>query len=135
MKKLIFFLLFAVSANAQTLWEVNVKSFENEIGQTDTVKYISGRVAYGYISSTANSGIELNINFHKPNGSVFRSRVFTQGSYTQNLTDAGMPLQQAQGQAEYVWTTTIPALLGTNYTTKRTAIVALLSLYGYTLKE
>ncbi len=132
---IICFLLFGFTAQAQTLWEVNIKTFKNEIGQTDSIKYISGRVSYGHISETSNSGFEFTINFHRPNGSIVRSRLFTQSSYVQNLTDAGMPLQQATGQAEYVWTTTVPALLGTNYTAKRTAIVTLLSLYGYTLKE
>ena len=138
MKNLIIVLVFVLSGvatQAQTLWEVNIKTFKNEIGQTDSIKYISGRVSYGHISETSNSGFEFTINFHRPNGSIVGSRLFTQSSYMQNLTDAGMPLQQATGQAEYVWTTTVPALLSTNYTAKRTAIVALLSLYGYTLKE
>ena len=129
------FVLLGVAAQAQTLWEVNIKTFENEIGQIDSVKYISGRVSYGHISETSNSGFEFTINFHRPNGSVIRNRLFTQSSYVQNLTDAGMPIQQAQGQAEYVWTTMIPSLLGTNYTAKRAAIVTLLTLYGYTLKQ
>lgn len=138
MKNLVVVLVFVLSgvaAQAQTLWEVNIKTFKNEIGQTDSIKYLSGRVSYGHISETSNSGFEFTINFHRPNGSIVRSRLLTQNSYVQNLTDAGMPIQQAQGQAEYVWTTMIPSLLGTNYTAKRAAIVSLLTLYGYTLKQ
>jgi len=137
MKNYFLALLFVVSgvAQGQHLWEVNPKTITNEIGRTDTVKYISGKVIFANIADGPNSNFEFYIAFHSPNGAILRARNFSQSSYTQNLTDAGMNAQQAASQAEYVWTTTIPALVGTNATAKRNAIVALLDLYGYTLKE
>jgi len=137
MKNLIIILLLTVSgvAQGQALWEVNAKPIPNEIGGVDTVKYLSGRVISAEISQTINSKFEFYIAFHRPDGTILAARNLSQSSYTQNLVDKGMPRAQAEATGEYVWQTVITDLFGKNTAAKKAAVVALLNVYGYTLKE
>ena len=136
MKKLLFFLLIVSGvAQAQVLWEVNPKAVPNEIGGVDSVKYLSGRVINAEISQGVNSKFEFYIAFHRPDGTILRGRNLSQSSYTQNLMDKGTPQQQAEVAAEYVWANVIPDLFGKSIPAKTAAVVALLNVYGYTLKE
>jgi len=137
MKNLIIIILLAVSgvSQAQTMWEVNPKAIPNEIGGVDTVKYLSGRVISAEISQTLNSKFEFYIAFHRPDGTILAARNLSQTSYVQDLIDKGMARQQAEATGGYVWANVIPDLFGKNLPAKTAAVVALLNVYGYTLKE